>query len=178
MKPFDVGRLANVKGMNFELAFRLVKVYPTPADLLGLDAADLLLTIEGMSLEAADGALVYALALGKQAVVLGSTPHVVSVANLQALYDTAIETWLRKGMITAGPLKVTFGGVDFWVKAERRYFMIATSGFVQNPGTGYYKVFGPTILVNMLSTMGGRVWFLPIDGVLRRLISFAESYND
>ena len=80
MKPFDTNRLGCVKGMNYELAFKLVKVYPTPADLLGLDAVDLLLTIKGMTLEAADGALVYALALRKQdkeaGVVVGPVSRV------------------------------------------------------------------------------------------------------
>lgn len=102
----------------------------------------------------------------------------VSIASLQTLYDTAIETWLRKGMITAGPLKVALGeGVNLWVKAERRYFLIAAHDFGQNHALGY-KVWGSSSLVNMLCTMGGRAWLLPIDGVLRTLISFAESYND
>ena len=176
MKPFDVDRLANVKGMNYDLAFKLVKVYPTPADLLRLDAVDLLLTIKGMTLEAADGALVYADALRKQDVPPVVAANSVSIDSLQALYDTAIETWLRKGMITTGPLRVTFEGIDLWVKAVSRCFYIDARDFGSTAGG--YRVWGPTSLVNALSTMGWQLWQLPIDGVLRGLISFAESYND
>jgi len=176
MKQFDVDRLANVKGMNFVLAFRLVRVYPTPADLLGLDAADLFLTINGMTLEAADGALVYALALRKQdKEALVAVVSSVSIASLQALYDTAVETWLRKGMITAGPLKVTFGGVDLWVKAVSRCFYIDTKDFGQRPAG--YRVWGTSSLVTALCTMDGEQRRLPIDGILRGLISFAENYG-
>ncbi|MFZ2202001.1 MAG: hypothetical protein WAV56_01250, partial [Microgenomates group bacterium] len=170
MKPFDVNRLASVKGMNYDLAFSLVRVYPTAADLLGLDVLDLLLTIEGMSLEAADGALVYAHVLRKQDVPPVVAANSVSIDSLQALYDTAIETWLRKGMITTGPLRVTFEGIDLWVKAVSRCFYIDACDFGSTAGG--YRVWGPTSLVNALSTMGRRQWQLPLDGVLRGLISF------
>ena len=99
----------------------------------------------------------------------------VSVASLQALYDTAVETWLRKGMITAGPLKVTFGGVDLWVKAVSRCFYIDTKDFGQSPAG--YRVWGTSSLVTALCTMDGEQRRLPIDGILRALISFAESYS-
>ncbi|MEK7525261.1 MAG: hypothetical protein AAB548_02720 [Patescibacteria group bacterium] len=176
MKPFefDVERLANVKGMNYDLAFKLVKVYPTPADLLGLDAAVLLLTIKGMTLEAADGALVYAHVLRKQDKEAGVVVGPVSIASLQALYDKAINAWLEKGMIFTGPSLVRIGGVDLWVKAEKRYFIISLQ---DGQDLSSYKVTGVTSLVNALSTMGRRQWQLPLDGVLRGLISFVESYE-
>ena len=99
----------------------------------------------------------------------------VSVASLQSLYDRAINAWLEKGMITAGPLLVTLEGVNLWVRAKRRYFIISLQ---DGRDSGSYKVWSPASLVNALDTMRGGLWQLPIDGVLRRLISFAESYND
>lgn len=100
----------------------------------------------------------------------------VSIANLQAMYDRAINAWLEKGMIFALPLRVTIEGVDLWIKAVSHCFYIDARDFGSTAGG--YRVWGPTSLVNALSTMGQQLWQLPIDGVLRTLISFAESYND
>ena len=110
-----------------------------------------------------------------------TAPHVVvassaTLTNLNAQLTLAFQVWEARGLFTDKPLSVPIDDLGLTLLSVKAsacgHFEVSAATIYAEP---VYQVRNVADLVNALYRMDGRYWRVPIDGVIRALISYAES---
>lgn len=99
----------------------------------------------------------------------------VTIVNLSALLTSAFHAWELQRMFTPKPFLVPIDtATSLYVRAVTDGYFEVSAG-ITHADEPVYRVNQVVDLVNALYMMEGRYWRVPIDGLIRALISFAES---